>query len=229
MQAATIREPQAEIYHQDVQQKPVWRIGSFSMGVTLIGIGIAFAMSLWQEISAYELLLWLAPVVFILLGAELLLTMRMNHKQKYQLKYDWLSLWFVSIISVGALIMSALFYTGITEELNQAFNMKERSLFVDEQVAIAQTVPAKIVVKSTVPLTIEEHEGLSEVLLTGSVTYEAKDAITLREQQLLQAKQVGDVLYIFVNNIEHEVSGLVTDRVYSNLILSVPSSIVVES
>lgn len=228
MEAVT-REHVNETYHREVQQKQVWRIGSFSMGVTLIGIGIAFAMSLWQETSAYELLLWLAPLVFILLGGELLLTMRLNQSQKYQMKYDWLSLWFVSIISVGALIMSVLFYTGITDELNQAFNMKERSLFVDEKVAIAQDKPSKIVVKGTVPVTIAEHEGLSDVLLTGSITYEAKDAVTLRDQQLLQTKQVGDVLYVFVNNIEHEVSGLVTDRVFSNLILSVPSGSVVES
>ncbi|MCR8658898.1 hypothetical protein [Paenibacillus endoradicis] len=228
MEAVT-REHVSETYHREVQQKQVWRIGSFSMGVTLIGIGIAFAMSLWQETSAYELLLWLAPVVFILLGGELLLTMRLSHHQKYQMKYDWLSLWFVSIISVGALIMSVLFYTGITDELNQAFNMKERSLFVDEKVAIAQDQFSKIVVKGNVPVTIAEHEGLTDVLLTGSITYEAKDAVTLRDQQLLQTKQVGDVLYVFVNNIEHEVSGLVTDRVFSNLILSVPAGSVIES
>ena len=228
MQAAANSETQSRIHHYELEQKQVWRIGSFSMGVTLIGIGIAFAMSLWQDTSAYELLLWLAPLVFILLGGELLLTMRLNHKNRYHLKYDWLSLWFVSIISVGALIMSALFYTGITDEINQAFNMKERSLFVDEKIAIAQDQPSKIVVKGTVPVTIAEHEGLSEVHLTGSITYEAKDAVTLRDQQLLQTKQVGDVLYVFVNNIEHEVSGLVTDRVYTNLILVVPAGVTIE-
>lgn len=229
MEAITIKEPEAEVYHHEVEQKRVWRVGSYSMGITLIGIGAAFAVSLWQDISAYELLLWLAPIVFILLGIELLCVNTFGLSAKYKVKFDWLSLWFVSIISVGALIMSVLFYTGITDELNQAFNMKERSLFVDEKVAIAQDQPSKIIVKGTVPVTISEHEGLSEVLLTGSITYEARDAVTLRDQQLMQTKQVGDVLYVFVNNIEHEVSGLVTDRVFSNLILSVPAGRVVES
>lgn len=226
MQAAV--EQQGESYYKEVEQKRVWRIGTISMGVTLIGIGLSFATSLWQDTSAYELLLWLTPIIFIMLGLELLLTLRLNQHKHYQVKYDWLSLWFVAIIGAGALVMSALFYTGITNEINQVFSMKERSLFVDEHVAMADADPAKIIVKSTVPITITEHEGLTEVLLTGSVTYEAKDAVTLREQQLLQTKQVGDALYVFVTNIDHEVSGIVTERVSSNLILSVPAGAIIE-
>lgn len=225
---AVAKELQGEAYYAGDEQKRVWRIGSFSMGVTLIGIGLAFAVSLWQDTSAYELLLWLTPIVFIMLGVELLMTLRLKQSKQYQIKYDWLSIWFVAIIGAGALLMSMLFYTGITGELHQALNMKERSLFVDENAPIAQDQLSKIVVKSTVPLTIAEHEGLTEVLLTGSVTYEAQDAITLREQQLLQTKQVGDVLYIFVNNIEHKVSGLVNNNVYSDLILAVPAGATIE-
>lgn len=217
------------VQRQMPTEKTVWRVGSISMGAALIGMGLSFATSLWKETSAYELLLWLAPIVFIMLGVELLLTIKVNHSGRYQIKYDWLSLWFVGIIGAGALLMSLLFYTGVTDEINAALHMKERSLFIDEQAAQPlDSSVKKVVVKSGIPVAIEEHEKLDAIHLTGNITYQAKDALPIRDQQLMNTKQIGDVLYVFVQDVEHNTSGFVTDNVYHDLVLAVPANITVE-
>lgn len=72
-----------------------WRVGSLSMGITLMLIGTALAVSLWQDAEAYELLLWVAPVVFVLLGAELLIYLRTAGKHGMIVRYDWISVLFV--------------------------------------------------------------------------------------------------------------------------------------
>lgn len=229
MEAVTNESMNEARYASPSQHKPVWRIGSISMGVTLIGIGLSFATSLWQDSSAYELLLWLAPLVFIMLGAELLIMLKVNRSERYHVKYDWLSLWFVAIIGAGAMFMSILFYTGITEQINQALNMKERTLYIDEQAP--QPIDAnvnKIVIKSALGVEIAEHESLSELYLTGMIEYEAKEALAIRDQQLMNTKKIGDVLYVFINNIERDSGVFVNNWVSTSLVLSVPAGVTIE-
>lgn len=209
--------------HLYAPKRKVWRIGSISMGITLIIIGIAFAASLWQEISALDLMMWVTPLVFIMLGTELLLQLKFVNHEHYQVKFDWLSTLFVAMIGSAAMIIAGLMSTGIFDEIKQGMNMKQRAVFVQEENIIVSEQIDRIIVKTFIPVQIEEHEALSTVQLTGSIQYESSGLLAEKAEQYMHTQTVASTLYIFVHNIEHESSGFVHDRIYSKLVLNVPS------
>lgn len=210
-------------------ERKVWKIGTYSMGLTLIGIGLAFATSLWQETTAYELLLWLAPIVFIMLGVELLIVHSARFSRSYIIQYNWFGVFFVGCVGVGALMLSALLSTGVLQEVNQLFKVTERSVYVEEHAPLPQQSIEKIIVRSELGYQLEKQAELNEISLLGTVQYEAERPVQLTEQQLLKTSQVGQVLYIFIQGIEYDHNQFASSYVRSQLVLNVPAHIEVES
>lgn len=210
-------------------ERKVWKIGTYSMGLTLIGIGLAFAASLWQDTTAYELLLWLAPIVFIVLGIEMLIVHSSRFSRNYSIQYNWLGVFFVGCVGAGALVLSAFLSTGMLEEVNQMFKVKEYSVYIEEKAELPQQSIEKIIVRSELGYTLEKQAGLNEVSLLGTVQYEAEHRIQLSEQQLLKTSQVGHVLYIFIQGIEYDNNTFASSYVRSQLVLNVPDHIDVEA
>jgi len=215
------------------QEKPrddqrIWKIGTYSMGLTLIGIGVAFAASLWQTTSAYQLLLWLAPVVFIMLGIELIVVHSERFSKKYKLQYNWVAVWFVGCIGAGALMLAALMSSGLLQEVNEAFHVKERHAFIEESVQLPEQPIEKIVIRGSLGYELEQQAGLEDITLLGTVRYEAEQSIPLAEQKLLRTSQVGEVLYVFIQPIEYKSNSFANSVVRSQLVLNVPEHIVVE-
>lgn len=208
-----------------LQPQRVWKIGTYSMGLSLIGIGLAFAVSLWQTVTSYELLLWLAPIVFIVLGLELIVAHSAKFMRTYKVQYNWLSVFFVGCVGAGALVLSALLSSGLLDEVNQIFQMKVRSVYVEESAKLSDPAIEKIVIKSELGYELQKEAGTDEVALLGMLQYESKEPIKLGEQQLLKTKQIGSVLYIFIQNLDFESNRLVNSYVHSQLVLSVPDNI----
>jgi len=206
----------------------IWRIGTYSMGLTLIGIGVAFAASLWQTTSAYQLLLWLAPVVFIMLGIELIVVHSERFLKKYKLQYNWVAVWFVGCIGAGALMLAALMSSGLLGEVNEAFHVKERHAFIEESVQFPEQHIEKIVIKGSLGYELEQQAGLQDITLLGTVRYEAEKPVPLTEQKLLRTSQVGEVLYVFIQPLEYESNRFANSGIRSQLVLNVPEHIVVE-
>jgi len=215
--------------HPTKAEQKVWKIGTYSMGLTLIGIGLSFAVSLWQETTAYELLLWLAPIVFIVLGLELLIVHNTRFLTQYKLQYNWIAVWFVGFVGAGALMLAAFLSSGLLEEVNQMFKVKERSVYIEERAQLPEQSIEKIVVKSELGYTIEKQAQLKEVSLLGTVQYESEQPIKLADQQLLKISQVGHVLYVFIQGIEYDSNVFTSSYVRSQLVLNVPDHIEVIS
>lgn len=215
--------------HPTKAEQKVWKIGTYSMGLTLIGIGLSFGVSLWQETTAYELLLWLAPIVFIVLGLELLIVHNTRFLTHYKLQYNWIAVWFVGFVGAGALILAAFLSSGLLEEVNQMFKVKERSVYIEERAQLPEQSIEKIVVKSELGYTIEKQAQLKEVSLLGTVQYESEQPIKLADQQLLKTSQVGHVLYVFIQGIEYDSNVFTSSYVRSQLVLNVPDHIEVIS
>lgn len=222
-------EQHSRFSHGGTEPQRIWRIGTYSMGITLIGIGLAFAASLWQTATAYELLLWLAPIVFIVLGLEMMVAHSSKFMQKYKVAYNWLGVFFVGCVGAGALVLAAFLSSGLLEEVNQMFHLKERSLYIEESAPIHDAVIEKVVIKSELSYELQKQTDTNEISLLGYLNYEAKEPVKLSEQQLLMTKQVGSVLYIFIKNLEYDKNMLTHSYVHGQLVLNVPAHLEIVS
>ena len=201
-----------------------WRVGSLSMGVTLILMGTALAVSLWQDIEAYEMLLWVAPIVFIMLGAELLLYLKFSGSDRAIVRYDWISVFFVGAVGTASLALALLMSTGLFDELQRGLHMTQRSAFVDTK---AVSVPAdvkKIVVQSLSGVEIDESET-REVHLFGQVQYWSADKMERIDDSIMETKLVGTTMYVMIGTVERRDSGFVNDSLNTRLTLTVPKNV----
>jgi hypothetical protein len=201
-----------------------WRVGSLSMGVTLMLMGTALAVSLWQDIRAYEMLLWVAPVVFIMLGAELLLYLKFSGSERAIVRYDWISVFFVGMIGAASLGLALLMSTGLFDELQRGLHMTQRTAFVDTR---AVKVPAeinKIVVHSLGGVQFGETDT-RELQLFGQIRYRSSEKLERLDDKMLQTHIVGTTMYVMIGAADHRDGGIISDTVIPELTLIVPKGV----
>lgn len=208
--------------------RPGRRVGSLSMGITLLLIGAALAASLWMDAKAYDMLLWVAPLVFILLGAELLISLKRTGNGDAVLSYDWVSVFFVGLLGAASLLFAAFTSTGIMEEIRHAVTATERSVYVD---TAANEVPegvTKIVVQSFEPLTVEEGD-VRQIRLIGQIRYRSEEPLRQNEEDMVHVTVTGKTMYVMVGTAQHTGGRFSDDRIETNLTLLVPEGIEIEN
>ncbi|MEK3884092.1 hypothetical protein [Paenibacillus sp. PL2-23] len=203
-----------------------WRVGSLSMGITLMLIGTAFAVSLWQDAEAYELLMWVAPVIFILLGVELLIYVSIAGKRSARVRYDWLSVLFVGLIGAGSVVLALLMSSGLFEEIQRDMRTTQRTAFVEAQKVEVPAGVESLIVIAPSGLAIE-HATSRELLLMGQVRYWSAEAYTGAAQEMLRTQAAGSSMYIWIGTPEWEEGAKVTGMA-PQLILTVPEGVTVE-
>ncbi|REK71724.1 hypothetical protein [Paenibacillus paeoniae] len=208
--------------------KPVreWRVGSLSMGITLILIGTAFAVSIWQDAKAYELLLWVAPVVFILLGVELLIYLITVGKSNAIIRYDWLSVFFVGVLGTGSLMLSLLMSSGIYGEIQREIDMTYRTAYIESGKLEVPEEISTIIVQAALYVSVEEAET-NELQLMGQIRYRSTEPLS-NLNELIHTNRVGSSLYVFVDAPDRRGGFLTSDSINSGLIVTIPSGLEVE-
>ena len=76
-----------------------WRVGSLSMGIILVAFGVLLLVSLITRINVINIVYMLCPIVLICLGVEILLHLfGKNDTNDIKIRYDFLSIMFISVI-----------------------------------------------------------------------------------------------------------------------------------
>ncbi len=86
------------------QTAPVRRVGTLTLGLTLVVAGILMLVSLFYPQIDLSLALKLSPVLLILLGIETLVAARGGGK----VKYDWVGMLLCFILTCAALCLYAV-------------------------------------------------------------------------------------------------------------------------
>ncbi|SFF24902.1 hypothetical protein SAMN04487969_12028 [Paenibacillus algorifonticola] len=203
-----------------------WRVGTLSMGITLLLMGVAVAVSIWSGTGAYNMLLWVAPLVFILLGAEILLYIWFAGSERTTLRYDWISLFIVGMIGSFSLAMAGLISTGILDELRGAMRQMERTALIETAPISVPEKIDKIVVQALRPVSVDQVDG-GKVQLLGQVQYWAAEPIDTSEQ-LISTSVVGTVMYVMVGEFERHNGPIQSNAYNAQMTLILPKSIKIE-
>jgi len=206
-----------------------WRVGTLSMGLSLIMAGMALFGSTWNGWSAFDALIRWWPVIFILLGLELLLFVALSRGERPVVYYDVFSILFVGVLLIACLGYALAASTGLAAEIRYAIGSEERTV---EWPALEQPLPAgvdRIVVQvaGTLPRidTVATHEvhifgsyraqffdGKEQTPMTG-------DAATLRT--------VGNTLYISLKQ-PPERNGWNRSYSYPSITVALPNDVPIE-
>lgn len=94
------------------------RVGTISMAIILIALGVLIFMSQISKVSTLDIALKLWPLILILLGVEILYY-RFVYKDEAIIKYDIMSIIIVFTILITNLGLFALTETGIISKILQ--------------------------------------------------------------------------------------------------------------
>ncbi|WP_201712712.1 hypothetical protein [Rossellomorea arthrocnemi] len=180
-----------------------WRVGSISMGASLLFLGIYLLLSqLLKWDSAYVLAGWW-PVILIVLGAEILIYLYFSKQEKPSLKYDFLSILFVAVIGTVGIGFTVLQATGLMGHVQRFIDseVKTADLPVFSQ-KVSEDVKRIVVDSSHHPLTVETVTN-KEVSVFG--TYRATSTndrpFLLKPDDYLMTTQKGDTLYVTLKDL----------------------------
>ncbi|RBP00884.1 hypothetical protein [Rossellomorea aquimaris] len=180
-----------------------WRVGSISMGASLLFLGIFLLLSqLLKWDSAYVLAGWW-PVLLIVLGAEILVYLFLSKQEKPILKYDFLSIIFVAVIGTLGIGFTVLQATGLMGQMQSFFDSEVKTADLPSYShQVGDDVKRIVVDSSYYPITIETVTD-KEVSVFG--TYRSSSTggkpLLSNPEDYLMTIQKGDTLYITLKSL----------------------------
>ncbi len=115
-----------------------WRVGTFSMGLLLIAIGIVLLSSLISGFPLVEALFKWWPVLLIIMGLEILAHIYFSKEEHPKVKYDVFSMFMIVVIaftSFGVYTVSVVDLLPRVKAMvagqDHSFSLKDRSIEID--------------------------------------------------------------------------------------------------
>ena len=177
------------------------------MGGALVFLGLFLLLSQFMDWNpALALLSWW-PVLFIILGAEILVFLaRSSDKEKQVVKYDFVSIIFISLIGTAGLGMAFLSSTGLIETASRIVHAEVRTLDLPKYEEASLNGIERITVESgPYHLTVESTPA-KEVTMFGTYREEvAGDKKTVAKvEDYAMVEKKGDTLYIKLKALPHQ-------------------------
>jgi len=181
-----------------------WRVGTLSMGITLILLGIILFVSQWEGRQAFDAFITWWPVIFILLGLEIIIYLSFSKKENSILSYDIMSILFVGILCVGCLGFTMLTSVGLLSEVRSVVGAVDET---KDLPAVEEAVTAevkKVVVQSQDQAVKVDKSPERSVQVFGtyrSRTRPGEQAQPLEKTQFVAVRTVGDTMYVQVKRL----------------------------
>lgn len=176
------------------------RVGTLSMGISLIALGVILLVALLGGYGIIDQLFKWWPIILVIIGGEILLYVYRAQEDQPKIKYDFFSIFMIMVIFVSSGIFYAITSTGIAEQVSVNISSRDFSVMIPQkEISIDESIK-KIVINTPNRATLEVnktegknviYQGAGEVF-TESI--EAAQAIV--EGKQIYANQVEETLYL---------------------------------
>ncbi|MCM3760684.1 hypothetical protein M3212_07770 [Alkalihalobacillus oceani] len=208
----------------------VWRVGTISMGASLLLLGVILLIAQFSEVSVAQIMLAWWPVILIILGLEMLVYLFLSKQEKPLLHYDFLSIFFVAIIGTAGIAFALASSTGLLDFVENELAREERTLDLPPvSHALSSGINRVVVQGGPYPLTVEATAD-AELSLFG--TYRAslgkEDTLLSRPEEYASIYQRGDTLYLIVKQLPQEITAFGRSTPQLEATIFVPGDVEVE-
>jgi hypothetical protein len=206
-----------------------WRVGTFSMGLSLLFLGVFLLLSQileWNITTALKL--WW-PIILVVLGLEILVYLFLSKQEKPYLNFDLFSIVIVGILGTAGIIMVFLQTSGFMDLIQDEISREESTMDLPVYDQNIDKDIKRVVVEGS-GLRQLRVEGVSERNVSLFGTYRQDSTIGKIEKQAdyLTISEKGDTLYIRVKERPNQTASFYSD--YSNIdaTLLVPTDVKLE-
>lgn len=181
-----------------------WRVGTISMGASLVLLGVFLLLKQMFNWEMASIIAGWWPLLMIVLGIEMLLYLYFSNNDKPYLKYDILSIVFVSIIGFVGIGFTMLNGFGVSDKLDQWLGAEEKTMDLPSfSKPIADDVKRVVVNTGPHPLTIEGGSSGEKVSVFGiyrSQVVGDERVLDIAEDYILEEQQ-GDTLFVTLKGL----------------------------
>ncbi|MCX7745804.1 MAG: hypothetical protein N2645_02790 [Clostridia bacterium] len=166
-----------------------WRVGTFSMGISLIVLGIIMLATQLAGVSALQHIIKWWPVLLITLGGEILVYIYASKQENPKVKFDILSIVLVSVIiffSVGAYAITSVLNGASAPMLSQIFHIYRYESTFKKNIILDTHGKDKFVIDSS--------RGNIKIIKGMSNKIEVDANIIIKNNDEAYAKTVADAL-----------------------------------
>src|SRR5690625_327844 len=183
-----------------------WRVGSISMEVSLLLLGVLLLLSQFFQVKVTTIFLTWWPVILIVLGLELLVYLFLSKQENPVIKYDFLSVVFVGFIGMFAIGMTLLMTTGILDRVNNWVNLEEQTLELPEYDLVLGKNIKRIVMNTANHNVAIENIKSNDISIFGSyrVFTLNEEALVKSTDEYVQMNEKEDTLYIELKQIPNK-------------------------
>ncbi|WP_081386261.1 hypothetical protein [Paenibacillus odorifer] len=182
-----------------------WRVGTLSMGLSLLFLGALIMVSQWKGADVFETTLAWWPLIFILLGLEIVIY-TLWFRGKGKMYYDVLSVLFVGFLAVCCLVFAGVSSLGLTQELRHVISSTEENYSLPEWKGNVPQGVGTLIIQAAEPygIMVDRTAG-NELNVFGSYSTAEGQLKQEQEKRLLQTKQVGDTFYVILGDISRHL------------------------
>lgn len=209
-----------------------WRVGTVSMGVSLVLLGVMLFSSQWRGLEALDTFLTWWPVIFVLLGLELLIYLAVSRLSNPIVKYDIFSVFFVGFICMVCIGFVVLSSSGLMQQFRYEISSIDRSETIPTIEEKLQTQVKRVVIQNNNGSEIQvDQTQVSEqaVHVFGSYQYTSsadEEGLELSES-FVSIHTIGDTMYVSIQQPPRR-NGIRSNYPHLDLTVVIPDGIVTE-
>ncbi|MBB6215693.1 hypothetical protein HNQ80_001782 [Anaerosolibacter carboniphilus] len=176
-----------------------WRVGSFSMGILLITLGIILLFSIWKDMVFIGGILKLWPIILLILGIEVLGSLYFSKEANPKIEYDLFSIFMTIMIIVFSMGVYTLTSIGILPIISNVVNSENYEVKLAQEIIHIDDKIEKIVINSAACGLELGTTHDKNVIVTGrgkALATSQKEANGYVKQSGVIKNQVGNILYL---------------------------------
>ncbi|MBP3966906.1 LiaI-LiaF-like domain-containing protein [Paenibacillus lignilyticus] len=185
-----------------------WRVGTWSMGTALIAMGVLLVAVQFGGISWLDqgMIWW--PMLFVLVGLEIIIYLWRSKTEQPVLRYDLFSIIAVAVLGGSCLLFTTVNATGLMDEIRGSIGAKEVRVKAEQVSEKIGTGVKRIVVQDehywNGSLMIDaDASGSGQVQAFGACRYEVGSGDKAPASvELVETHLVGDALYVTLKQPE---------------------------
>jgi hypothetical protein len=177
-----------------------WRVGTVSMGASLILLGIVLFISQWKGMGAADIFASWWPFLLVVLGVEILAYLYFSKQENMFIKYDFLSIIFIGVLGSVSIVLVLLSSTGILQEIRTVVGEETKVFHLPNvRQSVSSEIKRIVLQTGSHPVVIEGNNS-DEIQIFG--TYQSLSANDIKNQENYVAMNiVGDTMYITIKEM----------------------------
>ncbi|WP_445490007.1 hypothetical protein [Niallia sp. 03133] len=209
-----------------------WRVGTFSMGLSLLFLGIFLLLSqfLNWELTTVLKVWW--PFILVVLGIEILLYLFTAKQEKPYLNFDLFSIIIVGLIGTAGIAMVFLQSTGLITALEEEFTKEEITMELPSFDYKLKNEIKRIVVDTEGQRSPIAIEGTNENKISLFGTYRTvstdNKVILKKPKDYVLVNEKGDTVYINLKDLPIRSSGFSSSYSTIQSTILIPTDVKVE-